>query len=90
MKDAGIDIDDDDEFRERSNAEELARMLREAIKSDIGAVREKAIDFADEKKSGLKKAAAAAAKAQFEKTQKKASDAAASIAKLKAKKAYYE
>jgi hypothetical protein len=90
MKDAGIDIEKNDEFAQKSNAADLARALKDAIKSDISGVREKALAFADEKKAGLKKAAATAAGELFEKTKKKASDAAAAKAKLAAKKSYYE
>jgi hypothetical protein len=65
-------------------------MLQEAIKDDINDVRERALAFADEKKAGLKNVAAKAAGDLLDKTKKMASDAASLMAKLTAKKRYYE
>jgi len=90
MKGAGIKIDTTDEFRKKSNAEMLAEGLETKIAEDINSVREKAVLFSDQRKAGIKKAAAKASKDKAEKIKKAAGNAKATIAKLKAKKRYYQ
>lgn len=90
IKAAGIKVDPNDKFRKRTNAEALAELLQKAIQDDIADVKEKASILADQTKARLKKEAAAAAKAAFEKSKTAARDAAKLMAQYEATKAYYQ
>jgi tetrahydromethanopterin S-methyltransferase subunit A len=74
----------------KTDAEKMSANLRKAVDKDIGAIRDKAMFLADERKAGLEKEAADAAQALFDATKERATNAGAQKAKLQSQLQFYQ